>query len=106
MATFVRLIGAGARGMEDLGYALRCPNVEAVAVADVYTGRFAAAQKLVPGIQTYQDFRRLLDDKSIDAVLIVTPQHQHCLQFVPLSRRVGTCTRRRPWRSRRRTPGV
>lgn len=77
------LIGAGARGMEDLGFALRCPNVEAVAVADVYTGRFAAAQKLVPGIKTYQDFRRLIDDKSIDAVLIATPQHQHCLQFVP-----------------------
>ena len=38
------LIGAGARGMEDLGNALHCPNVEAVAVADVYTGRFAAAQ--------------------------------------------------------------
>lgn len=77
------LIGAGARGMEDLGFALRCSNVEAVAVADVYTGRFEAARKLVPGIRTYQDFRRLLDDKSIDAVLIATPQHQHCLQFVP-----------------------
>jgi len=77
------LIGAGARGMEDFGFALKCTNVEAVAVADVYTGRFAAAQKLVPNIQTYQDFRKLLDDKSIDAVLIVTPQHNHCLNFVP-----------------------
>lgn len=77
------LIGAGARGMEDLGFALRCPNVEAVAVADVYTGRFEAAKQLVPGIKTHQDFRRLLDDNSIDAVLIATPQHQHCLQFVP-----------------------
>ncbi len=77
------LIGAGARGVEDFGFALRCANVEAVAVADVYTGRFDAARKLVPNIKTYRDFRQLLDDKSIDAVLIVTPQHQHCLNFVP-----------------------
>src|SRR5438874_10306255 len=33
--------------------------------------------------QTYQDFRRMLDDKTIDAVVIVTPQHQHALNFVP-----------------------
>jgi predicted dehydrogenase len=52
-------------------------------VADVYTGRFDAVRKLVPNIKTYRDFRQLLDDKSIDAVLIVTPQHQHCLNFVP-----------------------
>ncbi len=77
------LIGAGARGIEDLGIAIRCANVEAVAVADVYTRRFDAARKLVPNIKTYRDFRRLLDDNNIDAVLIVTPQHQHCLNFVP-----------------------
>mgnify|MGYP000994332667 CR=1 FL=1 len=100
------LIGAGARGMEDLGLALRCPNVEAVAVADVYTGRFEKAQKLVPGIKTYQDFRRLLDDKSIDAVLIVTPQHQHCLSSCPPCRPARTSTRKRRWPSRRPTPGA
>ena len=27
--------------------------------------------------------RQLLDDKSVDAVLIATPQHQHALNFVP-----------------------
>jgi len=77
------IIGAGARQMEDFRAALACPNVEAVAVADVYTGRFAAVQALVPQIKTYRDFRRLLDDKSIDAVLIATPHHQHALNFVP-----------------------
>ena len=33
------LIGAGGRGQEILKTALRCPNTEAVAVADVYTRR-------------------------------------------------------------------
>ena len=77
------LIGAGRRGKYDLRQAIKCLNVEAVAVADVYTRRLEEAQAIVPGIKTYQDFRRLLDDKSLDAVLIATPQHQHALSFVP-----------------------
>lgn len=79
----IGLIGAGGRGQEIFKAALRCPNIEAVAVADVYTGRLEEVQKIVPQIKTYQDFRKLLDDKSIDAVLIATPQHQHALNFVP-----------------------
>ncbi len=41
------------------------------------------SKQFAPQIKTYQDFRKLLDDKSIDAVLIATPQHQHVLNFVP-----------------------
>jgi predicted dehydrogenase len=77
------LIGPGARGMEIFQAAMRCPNVEAAAVADVFAGRFNAAKALVPQIKTYRDFRQLLDDKTIDAVLVATPQHQHVLNFVP-----------------------
>jgi predicted dehydrogenase len=77
------LIGAGGRGMQIFKPALQAPNTQAVAVADVYSRRFDKVKQLVPGIQTYTDFRRLLDDKSVDAVLIATPQHQHALNFVP-----------------------
>jgi predicted dehydrogenase len=77
------IIGAGARGMEIFQAAIRCPNVEAVAAADIYPRRFDAVKALVPQIKTYGDFRKLLDDKSVDAVLIATPQHQHVLNFVP-----------------------
>jgi len=77
------LIGAGGRGQEILQAARRCANTEAVAVADVYGRRLAEVKKFVPGITTYSDFRRLLEDKSLDAVLIATPQHQHALNFVP-----------------------
>ena len=77
------LIGAGGRGMEIFKLAFDAPNTQAVAVADVYTRRLDEVKSMVPGIQTYTDFRRLLDDKSIDAVLIATPQHQHALNFVP-----------------------
>lgn len=77
------LIGAGGRGTEIFKSALASPNTQAVAVADVYSRRLDEIKRIVPAIQTYTDFRRLLDDKSIDAVLIATPQHQHALNFVP-----------------------
>ena len=77
------LIGCGGRGTEILKAAVGCANVEAVAVADVYTRRLDEIKTVVPQAKPYQDFRRLLDDKTIDAVLIATPQHQHALNFVP-----------------------
>lgn len=77
------LIGAGGRGMEIFKAALRAPNTQAVAVADIYSRRLDKARAVVHDLQTHTDFRRLLEDKSIDAVLIATPQHQHALNFVP-----------------------
>jgi predicted dehydrogenase len=76
------LIGGGGRGKEILGAAIKCPNVEAAAVADIYTRRFDEVKKIVPGIATFKDHRALLDDKTIDAVLIATPQHLHVINFV------------------------
>jgi len=57
------LIGIGGRGKEIFHAALRCPNVEAVAVADIYTRRLEEARAIVPGIATFKDHRALLDDK-------------------------------------------
>jgi predicted dehydrogenase len=79
----IGLIGAGSRGREIFRTALRCSNVEAVAAADVYTRMLDEVKAVAPGIATYRAYQRLLDDKSIDAVLIATPQHQHALNFVP-----------------------
>ncbi len=77
------LIGCGSRGKEIFRSAMRCANAEAVAAADVYTRRLEETKAIAPQIKTYNDARRLLDDKSVDAVLIATPQHQHALNFVP-----------------------
>lgn len=75
------IIGIGARGTEIARQAIACPNVDFVAFCDVYNRRLEDAKLLVPGAATYYDYRRLLDDKSIDAVLIATPQHLHCEHF-------------------------
>jgi predicted dehydrogenase len=76
------IIGPGARGAEILREALACENVECAGAADVYTKRLEDVKKIAPNAKTYLDYRRLLDDKSIDAVLIATPQHLHCEHFV------------------------
>lgn len=78
----VGIIGPGDRGMQIVREALRCANTEFVAFADIYTKRLEDGKKLVPAAKTYMDYRYLLDDKSIDAVLIATPQHLHCEHFV------------------------
>ena len=76
------LIGAGDRGMQLVREAITLPNAEVVAFADIYTKRLEEAKKTVPAAQTFLDHRYLLDDKSIDAVLIATPQHLHAEHFI------------------------
>ena len=62
---------------------MKCIGGEVIEVADVYTRRLDEAKEIAPDIKTYLDFRKLLDEKDVDAVLIATPQHQHVLNFVP-----------------------
>ncbi len=76
------IIGYGARGKELVTYALRCPNTEFGGFADIYTDRLKESAAVAPGAKTYLDYRHLLEDRSIDAVLIATPQHLHREHFV------------------------
>ncbi len=78
----IGIIGSGARGMQLMREAAGCPNTECTAVADVYTRRFEEARSVAPAARTHLDYRSLLDDKSIDAVIIATPQHLHGEQFI------------------------
>src|SRR6185437_1527029 len=76
------VIGYGDRGSAIAREAVSCPGTEFVAVTDIYSERLEKAKADVPGAKTYMDHRQMLDDKSIDAVLIATPQHLHCQHFV------------------------
>jgi predicted dehydrogenase len=76
------VIGIGDRGTQIAREAIGSPNTELVGFADVYTRRLEDALKLAPAAKTYLDYRRLLEDKSIDAVLIATPQHLHAECFI------------------------
>src|SRR6202023_550265 len=69
----VGMIGVGDRGNDLLGQVLPISGVELVAMADVYSRRRDQAKSRVPGIQTFDDYRRLLDMKDIDGVIVASP---------------------------------
>ena len=77
----VAVMGLG-RGMGHVSALLKIPNVEIAYLCDVDMSRLEAGRKEVerslnkapPGAQ---DFRRILDDKAVDALFIATPNHWH-----------------------------
>src|SRR6476661_6108486 len=74
------LIGCGGRGMFDAKLMRDASNVEFVAVCDLYPPRLAEAREWAgPSAKAYKDFRRLLEQKDVDAVLIATPDHWHAI---------------------------
>ena len=75
-------IGFGARGQEDMRDALKLGNVEFVAAADVYKRRQDEARQLAPGVKAFTDYRRLLDLKDVDAVIVASPLHCHAHHFL------------------------
>jgi predicted dehydrogenase len=78
----VGMIGVGDRGNDLLGQILSVHGVEVVAMADVYSRRRDQAKNRVPGIQTFDDHRRLLEMKDIDAVILASPLHIHARHFL------------------------
>ena len=74
----VGLIGCGGRGRYDAGVFAARDDAEIAYVADPHKHRLAeAAKKFGSTAKLTDDFRRILDDKSIDAVINATPVHWH-----------------------------
>jgi predicted dehydrogenase len=77
----VGMIGVGARVLENGGLldaVVGVPGVEVVGVCDAYRGRVTRALANLGGrAKDYGDWRALLADKSVDAVVIGTPDHWH-----------------------------
>ncbi len=74
----VGVLGIGARAQQDAYSFSVVPGVELVAAADVYVDRLLRATELFgPKLQTTGDYRRILERKDIDAVLVASPDRWH-----------------------------
>jgi predicted dehydrogenase len=78
----VGVIGTGRQGMSVMRGHLRLDDVDIVAVCDVYGPNLAKAADAAPKAAQIKDFRKVLDNKDIQAVIIGTPDHWHALMTV------------------------
>lgn len=81
------LVGVNSMGFADLKAHLKLPNVTCTALCDVDAGvlekRAAEVQQLTgKRPATYGDFRKMLESKDLDAVIVGTPDHWHALPAI------------------------
>lgn len=75
----VAVVGAGGRGADNLADLSRT-DVNIVALCDCDERRAAFAFGKYPAARRYSDWRKLLEDeKTFDAVLVATPDHNHAI---------------------------
>jgi predicted dehydrogenase len=76
-------IGLGNRGDQVLDGFRKHSDAEVVAISDIYEPYLAfAAQKIGTNPKQFKDYRKLLELKDVDAVVISTPDHWHALQTI------------------------
>lgn len=84
----VALIGCRSMGFSNLSNFLKYPEVECVALCDIddeWLNKRAADVEKSTGKKVkhlYKDWRKVIDNKDIDAVIIGTPDHWHCLPTI------------------------
>ena len=99
----VGFIGLGGQGTSRLNEFLRHADVDAAAVCDAdqtHADRASAIVEKARGRkpEVYRDFRKLLERKDLDAVMVATPDHWHALPHdLCVPGRARTCSSRSRW---------
>ena len=79
----IALIGLGARSTNLLDLILEHrankPDIEVVALCDVYQKRLSMASPKAPSAKTYIHHQEIMQRSDIDGVFIATPDHWHAL---------------------------
>ncbi len=77
------LIGCGGMGTSNLNLCARYPDVVVTAACDVWDARLeTVVEQRKPTCRGYADYREMLQQKELDAVIIGTPPHWHALQAI------------------------
>ena len=72
------MVGIGMQGNGLLGTSISLPGVVCAGAADLYDGRHTLAKEIAgANLPTTREYRRLLDDKSIDCIVAAVPDHWH-----------------------------
>lgn len=76
------IIGSGGRGRGVMQMHMK-EGVKFAAVCDVYEPNLKAGLEMADeGAKSYVDYHQLLEQKDLDAVLIGTAEHNHCVQII------------------------
>src|SRR2546425_7249645 len=73
----VGVIGLGPWGRDMLATLGRLPQAEAAVISDTYPASIKRSAKNAPNAATTEDYRTILDNKDVPAVIIATPTHKH-----------------------------
>ncbi|HTI70117.1 MAG TPA: Gfo/Idh/MocA family oxidoreductase [Candidatus Limnocylindria bacterium] len=71
------IIGLGSHGREIITHLAKLPNAPVGAICDTYKSSVKRAADAAPNAKAYEDYKQLLDDKEVQAVVIATPTHLH-----------------------------
>ncbi len=73
----IGIIGVGSRGKQHFKFLRDVPMLKLVAYCDVLPFRLDEAKAAEPGARAFSDYRRLLDNKDVDAVIVSTHFSEH-----------------------------
>ncbi len=81
----IGVIGINGMGWSDLKSMMKIPETQVIAICDVDENvlnwrKFELAKGGIT-VATYVDYRKMLENKDIDVIIIGTPDHWHCLQM-------------------------
>ncbi len=82
----VGIIGVAGQGRWNLNQVADSGLAEIVALCDVDANRAAEVRERFPRTQFYEDYRRMLEQRDLQAVLVATPDHHHAFAVLPALR--------------------
>jgi predicted dehydrogenase len=73
----VGVVGLGPQGRELLASLVRLPRASVAAICDTYAPFLRRGNEIAPKAAQQADYRKVLDDKSVQAIVVATPSYQH-----------------------------